>query len=114
MTTMARIDEAKIRIPGTSIAGVRALVVGALAVYVVLFIALNDEQVQLHFVFFRIRSNELLGLAVIAAFSFAAGYIVRGRRQPRADTALDDVASASPSGQSRPQAESRGGDDGTS
>jgi len=72
-----------VRIPGTKLEGWRAIVVGVLALYVLLFIILNRRHVEVNFVFLKIRSNELLGLVVILLLGFAAGFIVGGRRQTR-------------------------------
>ena len=74
-----RPDISKLRIPGTSLEGWRALAVCALALYILLFLVLNDRKVEVDFVFFSIKGNELLALVVIAALGFAGGYIVRSR-----------------------------------
>jgi uncharacterized integral membrane protein len=79
-----KIDTANVRIPGTNVRGWRAIAVGALALYILLFIILNNRQLKVNFVFFEVRSNELLSLIVIVILSFAAGFIVGGRRgKPR-------------------------------
>ncbi len=69
------------RIPGTKLQGWRAIAVGALALYVLLFIVLNNRKLEINFVFFSIQSHELLALLVIVILSFAAGFIVGGRHQ---------------------------------
>jgi uncharacterized integral membrane protein len=69
------------RIPGTNLRGWRAIAVAALAIYILVFVILNDRKLEVHFVFFKIRSNELVALIVIAVLAFVAGYIVGGRRQ---------------------------------
>jgi hypothetical protein len=69
------------RIPGTSIEGGRAVLVSVVALYMILFVALNTGRVQINFVFFKARANILLGLIVIAALGFVVGFIVRGRRE---------------------------------
>ena len=76
-------DRSRVRIPGTKLEGWRAIVVGVLALYVVLFIILNNRKLEVNFVFFKIRSHELLALIVILLLGFAAGFIVSGRRQGR-------------------------------
>jgi uncharacterized integral membrane protein len=76
-----KIDTAKARIPGTNLRGWRAIAVGALALYIVLFIVLNNRQLEVNFVFFKTRSNELLSLIVIVILGFAAGFIVGGRHR---------------------------------
>ena len=76
-------DKSRMRIPGTKLEGWRAIVVGVLAVYGLLFIILNRRHVEVNFVVYKVRTNELLGLIVILALGFAAGVIVGGRRQRR-------------------------------
>jgi uncharacterized integral membrane protein len=76
---LKRVDDANIRIPGTRIEGWRAIAVGAVALYLLLFIALNNHKVEVNFVFFKIRSHELLAFVLIVALSFGAGFFVRGR-----------------------------------
>jgi uncharacterized integral membrane protein len=78
---MRRIDTAKVRIPGTNLRGWRAIAVGALGLYIVLFIILNNRELRVNFVFFETRSNELLSLIVIVILGFAAGFILGGRRR---------------------------------
>ena len=74
----------EVRIPGTKIQGGRAIAVAVLGLYALLFILLNNRKLEVNFVFFKLRSHELLALIVILACGFAAGYIVHGRRQPGA------------------------------
>jgi hypothetical protein len=74
----------EVRIPGTRIQGGRAIAVGALGLYTLLFILLNNRRLEVNFVFFKFRSHELLALIVILACGFAAGYFVHGRRHPAA------------------------------
>ena len=80
---MRRIDTSNVRIPGTSLQGGRAIAVGALVLYALLFIALNDRKLKVDFVLFSVQSNELLALIVIVGLGFAAGFVARGRTQPR-------------------------------
>jgi len=88
-------DTSRVRIPGTKIQGRRAIAVGVLALYILLFVILNNHKLQVNFVFFKVRTHELLGLIVIAALGFAAGFIVRGRRQAApAKDALPPVPAA--------------------
>jgi uncharacterized integral membrane protein len=70
-----------VRIPGTSVRGWRAIAVAAVALYILVFIVLNNRRLEINFVFFRIRSHELLAVIVIALLGFAAGFIFAGRRQ---------------------------------
>jgi uncharacterized integral membrane protein len=76
-----RIDTSRVRIPGTNVQGWRAIAVGALALYILVFVVLNNRKLEVNFVFFTIRSNELLALVVIVILSFTAGFIAGGRRQ---------------------------------
>jgi uncharacterized integral membrane protein len=78
---LKRVDDAKIRIPGTKLEGWRAIAVGIGALYLLLFIALNNHKVEVNFVFFKIRSHELLAFVLIVALSFGAGFFVRGRHE---------------------------------
>jgi uncharacterized integral membrane protein len=75
-----KIEPSRARIPGTHLEGWRAIAVGALAVYILLFVVLNRRKLEVNFVFFKVRSHELLALIVILALGFAAGFIVRGRQ----------------------------------
>ena len=74
-------DISRARIPGTKLEGWRAIAVGILALYVLLFVVLNNHKLDLNFVFFKVHSHELLALIVIMLIGFAAGFIVGGRRQ---------------------------------
>ena len=86
-----------VRIPGTTLRGPRAVAVLAIALYIVLFIALNNDHVKVNFVFFSFRTNELLGSLVIAVLGFVAGYIVQGRRlEGRATDATRQAQQALP------------------
>ena len=78
---MRKIDTSSARIPGTNLRGGRAIAVGLLGLYILFFILLNRRHVEVNFVFFKIRGNELLALVLVLALGFAAGYIVHGRRQ---------------------------------
>jgi uncharacterized integral membrane protein len=94
------VDVSRVRIPGTHLQGWRAIAVGALAIYVVLFIVLNNRKLEINFVFFKIRSHELLALIVIVLLGFIAGFIMGGRRQrakpPPARAQAVEGAAASP------------------
>ena len=62
---------------------VRKVVVGLLLVYVFVFAALNTHHTRIDFVFYSVRTRTLFALAVVAALSFVAGYLLRGRRARR-------------------------------
>jgi uncharacterized integral membrane protein len=86
-------DISRARIPGTKLEGWRAIAVGVLALYVLLFIVLNNHKLDLNFVFFKIHSHELLALIVIMLIGFAAGFIIGGRRQKaRSDAEVGSAA----------------------
>jgi hypothetical protein len=106
-----RSELSNIRVPGTSLQGGRAIAVYALALYILVFIALNDKKLQVNFVLFKIQSNELIALILIVALSFAAGFFIARYRQPRhhhtvtsrtIERAPDDTAHAEPDHPARP------------
>jgi uncharacterized integral membrane protein len=69
----ARRGRSRVRIPGTHLEGGRAIAVGALALYILLFIVLNNRRLEVNFVFFKVKSHELLALIVIVLLGFLAG-----------------------------------------
>lgn len=81
---MRKIDTSNVRIPGTSLQGNRAIAVGALVLFVLLFIAANDRKLKIDFLIFSVQSNELLALILIAGLGFAAGFIAHSRTLPPA------------------------------
>ena len=113
---MRKIDTANVRIPGTNVRGWRAIAVGALGLYIVLFIILNNRELRVNFVFFETRSNELLSLIVIVILGFAAGFILGGRRRrPEAGPRTLQPGAAAPPAPAPPDedaAVSRGEDSG--
>jgi hypothetical protein len=52
--------------------------------YALLFILLNNRRLEVNFVFFKLRSRELVALIVILACGFAAGYFFHEKRHPTA------------------------------
>lgn len=93
---MRKIDTAKVRIPGTNLRGWRAIAVSALALYILLFIILNNRELRVNFVFFETRSNELLSLIVIVILGFAAGFIIGGRHHRRTRAPEPDAEAPAP------------------
>jgi len=87
-----KIDVSKARIPGTDLRGWPAVVVAALGVYILLFVIVNDRKLEVDFVLFSVKSNELLALLVILALGFAAGFIVRGRLRPTPHSVIEPPA----------------------
>jgi uncharacterized integral membrane protein len=93
---LKQIDTSRVRIPGTNLEGGRAIAVLALGLYLLLFIVLNSRKLEINFVFFKVKSNELLGLVVIMALSFLAGYLVKGWRQSDGGRVVRQAAPAPP------------------
>lgn len=59
----------------------------ALAVYAVLLVILNDERVEVSFVFFSARISKLVLILLCLGIGFVAGYLadrIRARRKARA------------------------------
>lgn len=57
---------------------------GALAVYALLIVLLNREQIEVSFVFFSARISLLVLIVLCVGIGFAAGYLfdqIRGRRR---------------------------------
>jgi uncharacterized integral membrane protein len=77
---MRKIDTSRVRIPGTNLQGNRAIAVGALILFLLLFIAANDRKLKVDFLIFSVQSNELLALILIAGLGFAAGFLIASRR----------------------------------
>ena len=58
---------------------------GLIALYVLLFIVLNRQRVEVSFVFFSVHASVLFAVLVSVALGFAAGYLFhRSRSGPRA------------------------------
>jgi uncharacterized integral membrane protein len=63
------------------------IVVGILALYAVLLVILNDERVNVDFVFFNARISKLILILLCLGIGFAAGFMFdrwRQRRKARA------------------------------
>ena len=61
---------------------------GALVVYVVLFVLFNDDRVNVSFVFFSAETSLVVALALAVAIGFLLGFftdVVRTRRRRRRD-----------------------------
>ena len=76
---LKKVDVSSFRIPGTKLQGWRAVAVAILGLYILLFLILNNRSLEVDFVFFSVKSNELLALVVLVVLSFVAGFVV-GRR----------------------------------
>ena len=65
----------------------KLIVFGVLAVYAILIVVFNREQVEVSFVFFSTRISLLVLILLCVGLGFAAGYLVdqlRDRRKRRA------------------------------
>ena len=76
---LKKVDVSSFRIPGTKLQGWRAVAVAILGLYILLFLILNNRSLEVDFVFFSVKSNELLALVVLVVLSFVAGFVI-GRR----------------------------------
>jgi uncharacterized integral membrane protein len=62
----------------------KLIVFGALAVYALLIVLLNREEIEVSFVFFSARISLLVLILLCVGIGFAAGYLfeqIRGRRK---------------------------------
>jgi len=65
----------------------RLIVFGVLAVYAILVVLFNRDQVEVSFVFFSAQISLLVLILVCVGIGFAAGYLfdqIRGRRRGKA------------------------------
>jgi len=65
----------------------RLIIFGALAVYAILIVLLNRDQVEVSFVFFSAEISLLVLILVCVGIGFAAGYLfdqIRDRRRRKA------------------------------
>ncbi len=81
---LKNVDVSSFRIPGTKLQGWRAVAVVILGLYILLFLILNNRSLKVDFVFFSVKSNELLALVVLVVLSFVAGFVVGRRGLPAA------------------------------
>jgi len=56
-------------------------VLGAVALFVLLFVVLNDDKVKVSFVLFSQRTSLWVALIVAAGLGFAGGYLARRSRE---------------------------------
>ena len=93
----------------SGLAGRRRAILG---LYILLFLILNNRSLEVDFVFFSVKSNELLALVVLVVLSFVAGFVIgrrgcRRRRRPRRNrpassrAATDDPPSRLPAAATR-------------
>ncbi|MGH3066807.1 MAG: LapA family protein [Gaiellaceae bacterium] len=66
----------------------RLIVFGALAVYAILIVVLNREQVEVSFVFFSTRISLLVLILLCVGIGFTAGYLFEQLRDRRKRKAL--------------------------
>jgi uncharacterized integral membrane protein len=79
---LKKVDVSSFRIPGTKLQGWRAVAVAILGLYILLFLILNNRSLEVDFVFFSVKSNELLALVVLVVLSFVAGFVIGRRGMP--------------------------------
>lgn len=63
----------------------KLIVFGALAVYAVLIVLFNRDQVRVSFVFFETRISLLVLILLCVGIGFAAGFLFDGIRKRRSD-----------------------------
>ena len=80
--SLKKVDVSSFRIPGTKVQGWRAVAVAILGLYILLFLILNNRSLEVDFVFFSVKSNELLALVVLVVLSFVAGFVIGRRGMP--------------------------------
>jgi hypothetical protein len=64
----------------------KLILFGALAVYAILIVLFNREQVDVSFVFFSARISLLVLILLCVGIGFAAGYLLDGIRARRKST----------------------------
>ena len=79
---LKNVDVSSVRIPGTKLQGWRAIAVGILGLYILLFLILNNRSLRVDFVFFSVKSNMLLALVLLGVLSFVAGFVIGRRGTP--------------------------------
>jgi uncharacterized integral membrane protein len=61
----------------------KAVLLGLVGLYLLVFIILNSREVSVRFVFFTSRISLIVGLALVAALGFVAGYMTNELRDRR-------------------------------
>ena len=61
----------------------KVVLLGLVGLYLLLFIILNSREVSVRFVFFSTRISLIVGLALVAALGFIAGYMTNELRDRR-------------------------------
>ena len=59
------------------------ILVGLLAVYAVVFVVLNLDEVDINFVFFSARISLFIAILLLLGIGFAGGYLTHGLRARR-------------------------------
>jgi uncharacterized integral membrane protein len=62
---------------------IKLVLLGLVGLYLFLFIILNSRQVSVRFVFFSAEISLIVGLALVAALGFVAGYMTNELRDRR-------------------------------
>lgn len=53
----------------------RLLAIGLLAAYGIAFVVLNNDEIELNFIFFKQSASLIVALILIAALAFAVGFL---------------------------------------
>ena len=67
----------------SSCCGRCGILVGLLAVYAVIFVVLNLDEVDINFVFFSARISLFIAILLLLGIGFAGGYLTHGLRSRR-------------------------------
>lgn len=67
---------------------IRLVLTGLLTAYAVAFVLLNNEEIELNFIFFSTNASLVVALILIGALGFAVGFLahisyIRNRRKER-------------------------------
>jgi uncharacterized integral membrane protein len=62
---------------------IKLILLGLVGLYLLVFIILNSREVSVRFVFFSTRISLIVGLALVAALGFIAGYMTNELRERR-------------------------------
>ena len=72
----------------------KAVLLGLVGLYLLLFIILNSREVSVRFVFFSTRISLIVGLALVAALGFIAGYMTNELRDRRRREKIEKKATS--------------------
>jgi len=72
----------------------KAVLLGLVGLYLLLFIILNSREVSVRFVFFSTRISLIVGLALVAALGSIAGYMTNELRDRRRREKIEKKATS--------------------